>query len=116
MTNDSQPTSRPSLVRLGLIFCLICLAVVTVYLFYPRQPHYQVQVFKTTSGWGYDILNNKKMVIHQPTIPGQYGIVGFTSQEEAHRVGNWVAEKMKQTEAMPTLTKEDLRQLGVKIP
>ncbi|WP_332367860.1 DUF4907 domain-containing protein [Spirosoma telluris] len=65
---------------------------------------------------GYDILNNDKLVIHQPTIPGQPGIVGFSSQEQAHRVGDWVAEKMKQTQAMPTLTKEDLRQLGVKIP
>ncbi|WP_227687198.1 DUF4907 domain-containing protein [Spirosoma arboris] len=83
---------------------------------YPKQPHYQVQVFKTAGGWGYDILNNDKLIIHQPTIPGQSGIVGFASQEQAHRVGDWVAEKMKQTQAMPTLTKEDLRQLGVKIP
>ena len=116
MTNDSPPRSRPSIVRLGLILFLICLAVVTTYLVYLRQPHYQVQVIKTPSGWGYDILNNNKLVIHQPTIPGQPGIVGFPSQEQAHRVGKWVVEKMQQTEAMPTLTNEDLRQLGVKIP
>lgn len=116
MTNDSQPQSRPSLVRIGLILFLICLAGTTIYMVYPRQPHYQVQVFKTADGWGYDILNNEKLVIHQPTIPGQSGIVGFTSQEQAQQVGNWVVEKMKQTQAMPTLTKEDLRQLGVKIP
>lgn len=116
MTNNSQPRTRPSLVRLGLILFLVCLAIATTYLVYKRQPHYQVQVIKTSGGWGYDILNNNKLVIHQPTIPGQPGLVGFSSQEQAHRVGEWVVEKMQQTEAMPTLTKEDLRQLGVKIP
>ncbi|GAB4018293.1 DUF4907 domain-containing protein [Spirosoma sp. KCTC 42546] len=116
MTNNSQLQSRPSLVRLGLILFLISLAVMTTYLVYKRQPHYQVQVIKTAGGWGYDILNNNKLVIHQPTIPGQPGLVGFPSQEQAHRVGDWVVQKIQQTEAMPTLTNEDLRQLGVTIP
>ncbi|WP_332367859.1 hypothetical protein [Spirosoma telluris] len=44
--------SQPSFLRLGLILILICLAGVTVYMVYPRQPHYQVQVIKTSGGWG----------------------------------------------------------------
>ncbi|GAB3957289.1 hypothetical protein GCM10028805_49580 [Spirosoma harenae] len=96
---------------------LIGLAFLTVYQFYyQQQPHYQLQIIKTAGGWGYDILNKDKLVIHQPTIPGQPGIVGFASQEQARRVGERAIEKLKQTKALPTLTNEELRQLGVKIP
>lgn len=43
-------------------------------------------------------------------------MVGFSSQEQAQRVGERVIEKIQQTKALPTLTNEELRQLGVKIP
>ena len=56
------------------------------------------------------------MFIHQPTIPGQPGMAGFTTQEQAQRVGEWVVEKIQQTKALPTLTNEELRRLDVKIP
>lgn len=88
----------------------------TAYLFFPRKPHYQVQAFATSSGWGYDILTYGKPLIHQPTIPGQPGMVGFTSKEQAQRVGERVVEKLQKEQAMPTLTHDELRQLGVRIP
>lgn len=117
MTNDAQPRSRERLIQRGLILFLVCLALATAYQVYrSRQPDYQVQVFQTPGGWGYDILNNEQTIIHQPTIPGQSGIVGFSSQAQARRVGEWVVEKLKQTQALPTLTNEDLRRLGVSIP
>lgn len=117
MPNDAQLQFRARLLQRGLILFLVCLAAATVYQVYQqRQLQYQVQVFQTPGGWGYDILTDKQTVIHQPTIPGQSGIVGFSSQEQAHRVGDWVAEKIKQTKALPTLTNEDLRRLGVTIP
>jgi hypothetical protein len=108
--------SRASLIRLVLFLGLIGLATLTVYRLYHGQPQYQVQVFATPTGWGYDILNNGKLFIHQPTIPGQSGIVGFASQEQARRVGERMARKLQETKALPTLTNDELRQLGVKIP
>lgn len=105
------------LIRWGLLLLLAGLAVATAYQVYNRQqPRYQVQVIKTPDGWGYDILNRDKIFIHQPTIPGAPGMVAFSTQEQARRVGERVVEKIEQTEALPTLTNEELRQLGVKIP
>ncbi len=114
-SNTSQP-SRTNLIRNGLLFVLLVLAILTGWLVYQRQNQYQVQVFATQSGWGYSILNNGKAFIHQPTIPGQPGIVGFASKAEAQRVGDRVVEKIQRDKALPTLTNDELRQLGVKIP
>ena len=114
--NTTQSRLQPSRIRLVLFLILIGLAALTVYKFYRGQSQYQVRVFVTPTGWGYDILNNEKLFIHQPTIPGQSGIVGFASQEQAHRVGKWVATRLQETKALPTLTNDELRQLGVKIP
>jgi hypothetical protein len=114
-TNMDQP-SRTNLIRKGLLLVMLVLAMLTAYLVYQRQNPYKVQVFPTSGGWGYSILNNGKPFIHQPTIPGQSGIVGFSSAAQAQRVGERVVEKIQQDKALPTLTNDELRQLGVKIP
>ncbi|GAB3998194.1 hypothetical protein GCM10028807_45220 [Spirosoma daeguense] len=116
VANNNGPRSKTKLVRIGLLLLLTVLAILTAIFIYQRQPHYAVQVIKTPGGWGYDILNNGTLFIHQPTIPGQSGIVGFSSKEQARRVGERVVEKIEQTQAMPTLTNDELRQLGVQIP
>lgn len=106
-------------VRTGLLLALVVLGVVTGYLFYQqRQPQhrYRVSVFSGPGGWGYDILQNNRPFIHQPTVPGQPGQAGFVSEEQARRVGERVVEKIEQTRAMPTLSNDELRQLGVTIP
>ncbi len=113
--NVGQP-SRTKLIRRVLLFILISLGLLTAWLIYRKQTPYEVQVFATTGGWGYTILNNKKPFIHQPTIPGQPGIVGFATEAQARRVGERVVEKIQQDEALPTLTNDELRQLGVTIP
>lgn len=109
--------AKTRLIRLLLLLLLVGLVAITAYQLYNRrQNQYQVRVVKNPNGWGYDILNHGKSFIHQPTIPGVPGMVAFSSQEQARRVGERVVEKIEQTEALPTLTHEELRQLGVKIP
>lgn len=108
--------SRISPIRLVLFLLLIGLTVLTAVQLYHRRFSYQVQVFATPTGWGYDILNKGTLFIHQPTIPGQSGMVGFASQEQARRVGERVVEKINDTKALPTLSNDELRRLGVRIP
>lgn len=115
-TTNTGQLSKTNLIRKGLLLVLLILAILTGRLIYQRQNPYQVEVFATKGGWGYSILNNGKAFIHQPTIPGQPGIVGFASKAEAQRVGERVIEKIKRDKALPTLTNDELRQLGVKIP
>jgi len=108
--------SRAGSVRKGLLLVMAVLALLTAYLFYQRQHPYEVQVFDTGNGWGYDILRNGKAFIHQPTIPGVAGTVGFANAEQAQKVGKRVVEKLEKEKDLPTLTHDELRQLGVKIP
>lgn len=53
--------------------------------YYSSQPVNMLssQCFQTTQGWGYDILAGKKVLIHQPIIPGKPGNKGFDTQQQA---------------------------------
>lgn len=113
---NARARSPISPIRWVLFLFLTGLVLVTAIRLYHRQSPYQVQVFATPTGWGYDILNHGTQFIHQPTVPGQPGTVGFASQEQARRVGERVVEKLKEAKALPTLSNDELRQLGVKIP
>lgn len=104
-------------IRTGLVLILAMLGVATGYLFHWQPQHqYRVTVFSGPDGWGYDVLENNQLYIHQPTVPGQPGQAGFVSEAQARRVGERVVEKLEQTQAMPTLSNDELRQLGVTIP
>jgi hypothetical protein len=66
-------------------------------------------------GWGYDIYINGQRTIHQPSIPAVSGIHYFSSEKEAHVVGQYAIKKMKQSGSFPTLTLSELDSLGIKI-
>lgn len=63
--------------------------------------------------WGYDILVDNSMKIHQPSIPSQPGNEGFKTKEDAEKVVRLVIKKMKQGEMPPSVTTEDLKKLNV---
>jgi hypothetical protein len=68
---------------------------------------------KTQYGWGYDITTNGKLYIHQEFMPAVSGKRSFASKEQAMLVGNRVISKIKMKENPPTLTIQDLTDLGV---
>ncbi|WP_338870694.1 DUF4907 domain-containing protein [Spirosoma sp. SC4-14] len=115
-TQPHNQVSGTVTIRKGLLWVMVVLGFLTAYLFYPRHTNYEVQVFDTGKGWGYDILRNGKAFIHQPTVPGVAGTVGFANAEQAQKVGERAVEKLEQEKDLPTLTHDELRQLGVKIP
>jgi hypothetical protein len=59
----------------------------------PQGLHYNC--FKTERGWGYDVLFNERIVIHQPFIPGKSGADGFATEQEAAAVAKTVIESIK---------------------
>ena len=63
--------------------------------------------------WGYDILVDKRVKIHQPSIPALPGNEGFTTREKAEKVARLVIKKMKNGESLPGITKEELKNLKV---
>jgi len=65
------------------------------------------KTFHTAAGWGYDIMVNKKLLIHQEHIPVIEEKRGFPSETLAIKTAGWVINKLKNNKA-PTLTKTEL--------
>jgi hypothetical protein len=63
--------------------------------------------------FGYDILLYGRPLVHQPTIPGLPGTEGFSTRERAQTVAEFVVKKIRNNEMPPTVTIEDLNNMGV---
>jgi hypothetical protein len=61
--------------------------------------------------WGYDILVDNRMKIHQPSIPGQSGNEGFKTKEGAEKVAKLVIKKMKKGEMPPSIDAKEMKKL-----
>lgn len=67
-----------------------------------------LETFKSASGnWGYEILADGKVYIHQEFVPSLEGEQPFLSKKEAQKVGRAVLKKMS-TQNTPTLTREEV--------
>jgi hypothetical protein len=63
--------------------------------------------------YGYDILSFKWLFVHQPNISGLPGNEGFTTEERAKTVAEYVVKKIRNNEMPPTVSIEDLNRMGV---
>jgi len=64
-----------------------------------------------SSTWGYDILVDNKLTIHQPSIPSLPGNEGFKTKESAEKVAKLVIKKMKKGEMPPSIDEKELKKL-----
>lgn len=77
---------------------------------------YEAKVFQiegTEGGFGYNIIEDGKLRIHQTSIPSVAGIRGFSSQEKAMKVAEFVIFKMKNKIFPPTVDRAELDSLQV---
>ena len=72
-----------------------------------------IESFKTTSGWGYSIADQNKIIIKQSIIPVINYTKSFSTKEDALKVANLVVEKLKKN-ISPAVTKNDLILLKIK--
>lgn len=70
------------------------------------------QCFKTNEGWGYDIMAGRKIIIHQPFMPGEPGHAGFKQEQQAASVARFVIEKIKSGQ-LPVINHQQLQRLDV---
>ena len=81
---------------------------------YPDKKLYQFKIISSINNtWGYNILKDDKLFIHQTSIPGLSGNEGFKSKLDAEKVARLVIEKLEKGEMPPTVTKEELSKLSV---
>jgi len=71
------------------------------------------KVFMVNGGWGYDVIINGKVFIHQPFIPAVQGKFPFLTKEDARKTAILVIEKLITKKGMPSVTVKELQDLGV---
>lgn len=64
-------------------------------------------------GWGYDVLIDGNIYVHQPTIPAVGGNKGFKSENDAKMAAELVIGKIRAGILPPTVTVEELQAIGV---
>ena len=65
------------------------------------------------STFGYDILANGKLFLHQTNLPGQPGNEGCKTKVDAEKLAEFVMKKVQGGEMPPSITGEDLKTLGI---
>jgi len=104
----------------GLLYGLIVIvAGVLVYFTYQervkwKKEHVLVELrpIQTPKGWGYDILANGRVFIHQPIIPAIPGDTGFRTKEDALAVGQKVYAQVMAGK-MPMVTAKEVQDMGL---
>ena len=72
----------------------------------------EVRSIKVDSGWGYDILKDSKVYIHQVYVPAIPGRHPFKTEADALKVGHEVLSRLS-TSTLPTVSANDLKDWGI---
>lgn len=67
-------------------------------------------IFEGSEGWGYDILVNDSLFIHQEYVPVISGKHGFAKKEQAEKTANLIINKIK-TGQIPVITRFELEKI-----
>jgi hypothetical protein len=61
--------------------------------------------------YGYDIVANGNVIIHQTSVPAVPGNQGFETEDGATKVALLVIEKIREGEMPPTVSSQEMKQL-----
>lgn len=73
----------------------------------PPTQRLEVRVFSGNCGWGYDILVDNRVLIHQVSVPSLPGNCGFSKKEWAEKAARLIINKLENRK-VPHLTSFDL--------
>ena len=71
-----------------------------------KKSHLSAKVFEALNGWGYDILVDGKLFIHQESIPVMEGKKAFSKQVQAEQTARLIINKMKRGRGITVTTFE----------
>lgn len=77
---------------------------------YPAHQHqFEASVFRSEyGGFGYDIRQGNKVIIHQSSIPAIAGNQGFISEQSAQKIATLVIAKLEEGLMPPTVTIDEV--------
>jgi len=87
----------------------IALVIPFFFLSYP-QKKFRYKIFKKDNGWGYEVLVNKKLFIHQEYIPTLAGENIFSERSQAEKTAMLIINKIERGQ-LPVVTKFEIRQI-----
>jgi hypothetical protein len=99
-------------IRTAAMLMMICMAAVFFSCRTTPTVHYDLRVVKHEQGWGYEIRRNSHLFIYQEYIPAIESRKAFVDKRSARRIGRLVLKKLQHNQ-LPTVTKEELKELGV---
>jgi len=91
------------------VVTFILLTVIAVF-YITREQKYQIYLYKTEQGWGYDISFQKKLFIHQPFMPAVKGQVAFTDRKSARKTAVLVVKKLRHNQ-LPGISTDELKSI-----
>ena len=68
--------------------------------------------FEVPGGWGYNIMVDHKIFIHQQIIPAVQGNKAFVSKTDAEKTSNLIVHKITNKQ-LPSVTKRELDSLQI---
>lgn len=92
----------------AIIFALFAVITGVLLILAGRGHFYDVELYKSGDGWGYDILKKEKVYIHQPFMPAVEGEVPFPDKKSAGKAGRLVIKKIRNRE-LPSITQEEIK-------
>jgi len=73
------------------------------------------RVIRVEKGWGYELYNGQKIIIHQEIIPVIERNSPFLSRSDARKTGKLALQKLSSGK-IPSITKRDLDSLRIAYP
>ena len=101
-------TTKHNLVVVG-VSILIAAAIPVLY-HAGKRNEINYKIFRQSGGWGYDIVVNRKLVIHQEYIPVIAQKKEFPTEIQAREAAQLVVQKLKNNK-LPTLSCAEINQI-----
>jgi len=101
-----NPVSKLNAFAYGVLL-LLAAASCTSHQSSGDKVYFSVKTFPSGNGWGYNVLTNDTVYIHQETIPAIQGLKPFATEEQAKKTGTLVMQKLLKGKH-PTITVQEL--------
>ena len=111
--NGILTMSRLTTIKLHNIFIVgVSLLIAASFWVFPvgknRETVFNYQLFQTNDGWGYDILVNDSICIHQDCMPGNFNKKAFPEKQQAAKAAGVVVRKLREGKS-PAISREELQ-------
>jgi hypothetical protein len=93
-----------------LAFALLLVVFITGIIITGSRHSLSLEVIRSGEGWGYDILKNNKIYIHQPYIPAIEGQFPFKDKKSARKTGKLVVKKLREHK-LPSVSVDEVKEI-----